>query len=331
MKNVKQPRPFALFLSGPTASGKTALSIKISESLPVEIVNTDLGQFYKPLSVGTAKPDWENQVVPHHLFDILDNPVDFDVIQYRKVLLDKIKEISSRGKIPLIVGGSLFYVKSVLYPPFDYGDFVDSVGSFDDDKNLWERLFEIDPERAKKIHKNDLYRIRRALLIWKQTGKKPSEFEPKFSAPFDFVFMFLWPELSVLREIINERTIEMLSQDGPSGGWVEECRGLLGTPWQKFICRKKMIGYPEIFNWIIDGEDASKFDALVERIQISTSNYAKRQITFWKQLEKKLKKECSQSSCNCRTITINNDRKSVIEEIVMCINESNDDSKREHK
>ena len=313
---MQNPRPFVIFLSGPTASGKTGLSFKLAEEFPVEIVNADMGQFYAPFSIGTAKPDWQNQIVPHHLFDILNKPVDCNVKEYRRLLLKTIEEVSGRGKIPLVVGGSLFYLKSLFYPPLDsvskkkHGETL----CVENDVDLWTKLKDIDPVRAEKLHPNDLYRIKRALAIWNDTGRRPSECESKFEVTFDFLFVFLEPEREALFDRINKRTVEMFSKSG-SSSWIDEVKLLVGTEWQNFICRKKLIGYPGILEWIEHGEEKETLPGLFDRIQIDTRKYAKRQIAFWKQFGKILEKECSQSSLNCRILTINNPSDGAIEMI----------------
>jgi tRNA dimethylallyltransferase len=321
---MQQFRPFILFLSGPTASGKTDFSLEISEQIPVEIVNADMGQFYTPLSIGTAKPDWRKQSVPHHLFDIVDKPLDCNVKEYRRFVLDKIDEILSRGKTPLVVGGSLFYLKSLLYPPLEIETKKECV-SFEENANLWEKLQEIDPKRASQLHPNDIYRVKRALDIWYSTGKKPSECQTKFNAPFDFLFMFIAPDRDLLFNRINQRTIDMFRSDG----WVNEAKAIMETEWEDFICRKNLIGYPEVFQWVREGEKREDLPVLIERIQIETRKYAKRQLTFWKQLEKVLGKECSQSSLNCRTLTIREPSEGAIEMVKQRLEELSFDSKKE--
>ncbi len=108
---------YTLIITGPTASGKTDLSLAIAREIDAEIINGDVGQFYTPLSVGTAKPDWRNQEVPHHLFDIISEPQDFSVSAYRQLVIDTAEKVWQRGRLPIIVGGSLFYIKSLFFPP----------------------------------------------------------------------------------------------------------------------------------------------------------------------------------------------------------------------
>ena len=106
-----------LIIFGPTAVGKTDFALKVAERVPAEIVNMDVGQLYTPLSIGTAKPNWRSETVPHHLFDYVDKPRNITVVEYRKILLEVLEDIWQRGKLPIIVGGSGFYLKSIFFPP----------------------------------------------------------------------------------------------------------------------------------------------------------------------------------------------------------------------
>ena len=108
---------FIGIITGPTGVGKTDFVLKLADHLPIEIINADVGQFYAPLNIGTAKPDWRHEHVPHHLFDILDEPRSMTVIQYRTLAHSLIQECWARNTIPFFVGGSFFYIQSLLFPP----------------------------------------------------------------------------------------------------------------------------------------------------------------------------------------------------------------------
>ena len=131
--------PYLLFISGPTSSGKTDLSLKLAQHLkeivgrglnpPVvgaQIINADIGQFYQPLVVGTAKPAWKNQPVPHHLFDIVVQPKDMDVSAYRAMMMKVAQKIWDEGDVPIVVGGSLFYIRSLFFTPKDENSFTET-------------------------------------------------------------------------------------------------------------------------------------------------------------------------------------------------------------
>lgn len=304
--STKDKTSYVLFVSGPTASGKTDLSLKLAHQLGGEIVNADLGQFYKPLSVGTAKPDWKNNSIEHHLFDILNEPEDFNVCLYRQMLLDKIKEIWKKERLAIVVGGSLFYIKSIFFPlpklaSSELND-LDDIDDLHDKQNLWNSLKKIDPKRAALLHPNDAYRIKRALKIWKETGQLPSLLEPSLSLPFNMRILFIDLPRDELYKRIDQRTIHMIKNEG----WIEEVQFLKKTKWKSFLKKKKLIGYPEILEWLDNGGIKDEIPSLIELIQQKTRNYAKRQVAFWKYLRNLLKKTSVQSHYFCRNSTVSN-------------------------
>ncbi len=265
-----------LFLTGPTGSGKTSISLKLAAKLDAEIINADVGQFYQPLCVGTAKPNWKKQTIKHHLFDVLTEPKDLNVAAYRTMVLETLESLWVQGKLPIVVGGSLFYIKSLLFPASEFSGPVRRRLC----EGGWEKLYSIDPERASSIDPKDEYRINRALAIWEQTGKKPFEFKPKFDPGFNAKIVFIDLPRDILFDRINKRTEEMIK----TLGWVDEVRGLRGTSWEEFLKRKKLIGYPEIFDFLDRGAKQEDLPVLITLIQQKTRQYAKRQVTFWKKL-----------------------------------------------
>ena len=158
-----------LIIYGPTGVGKTDMALAIAASVPAEIINMDMGQFYTPLSIGTAKPDWQNNSVPHHLFDIVDTPINYTVSEYRTLLYKTVEEVTQRGNLPILVGGSGFYLHSLLFPPQVAIPDVDIAALYSAGTDLWSTLYAIDPKRALSIDKADEYRIKRALSIWHST------------------------------------------------------------------------------------------------------------------------------------------------------------------
>lgn len=271
-----------LIITGPTASGKTDLSERIADHSECEIINADVGQFYKPLSVGTAKPNLKQTKYQYKLFDLIDSPEDISVIKYRQLVVDLIQESNSQ---PIIVGGSLFYIKSLFFPPVAItkafsGDTTPSSNAAAD----WDLLQRVDPERASKIHPNDNYRVARALQIWRATGQKPSLYRPKFDPVGNASIVFVCPPLEVLNQRIKQRTEQMIK----TGGWIEEAKSLLGTEWESFVVKKGLIGYSEIFAWLQAGGKQNSLNDLVEAIQIKTIQYAKRQKTFWRSFKNEL-------------------------------------------
>ena len=292
-----------LIISGPTASGKTALSMKIANLFSAEIINADIGQFYTPFSVGTAKPDWKNQPVMHHLFDIINQPKDLTAFEYYNLVLNKAEEIWKEDKLPIVVGGSLFYIKSFYFPPQKIKhkkNDIDIEKYVKEKKDLWKVLHEIDPDRANALHPNDIYRITRALQIWQETGIKPSAYKPEYNPKFNSVFVFISPSKQELQERINQRTIEMIKNEE----WIQETKKIIGTEWETFLKMKGLIGYPEIIEWIKNGEKNQDLSVLIENIQCQTWQYAKRQITFWKSFKQLLIANKEKSDFVCDIIEV---------------------------
>lgn len=291
MKSSKSSN-FFIILLGPTGVGKTEFSQLLSSALtwaPVEIVNGDMGQMYTPLSIGTAKPNLSHEKLPHHLFNIIDHPGDFTASDYRREVSQKLNEIWQRGRMPIVVGGSGFYIKSLFFPPHEHEEnqtkqmaqVTENRGG--NKEEWWNILNKIDPARASMLHAHDIYRIKRALDIWYKTGKKPSEFQPQFFPVGKALIIFLGRDKADLETRIQERTRIMLEQ-----GWIDEVKKL-SSSWQAFLRKKKLIGYPEIIDFI---EQKTKKDTSVCSLSLQigqqTRAYAKRQITFWRSLKEAL-------------------------------------------
>lgn len=270
-----------IFIIGPTASGKTHVSYELAKLLGGQVINADVGQFYAPLAIGTAKPDWQNHVIKGHLFDVCHEPLDLTVIQYRQMVLEKITQLQEQGIAPIVVGGSLFYVQSLFFPPIQFGENSESNQNLKLERS-WQQLALIDPLRAEQLHPNDAYRINRALDIWEATGILPSRLQPKFQFPNSAIIISLEPSREILEQRIIARTHSMLNRDG----WIDEANKFLDTPWEKFICAKGLLGYDFIFNYLRKQEN--NFDKLVDQIIIETRQYAKRQMTFLQGFFKKI-------------------------------------------
>jgi tRNA dimethylallyltransferase len=152
-----------------------------------------------------------------------------------------------------------------------------------DTATLWDRLNSIDPQRASMIHPHDVYRLQRALSIWHATGKKPSDYVPVYNPPSSYDVYCLTRERHELYDRIDARVHIMMRE-----GWIDEAKGLLGTPWEDFLRSKKIIGYPDIFDYISGDLSHESMLMMIHAIQQKTRNYAKRQMTFWRKLEKDL-------------------------------------------
>lgn len=276
---LKEPRFFVFY--GPTGVGKTDVALQFANAIPSEIVNMDMGQCYTPLTIGTAKPLWQAMQTPHHLFDILHEPYSMTVVEYRERCLAELRAIWSRGNLPILVGGSGFYLHALLFPVSVHQAIVDSSIAHVNHNSLWNQLNSIDPDRAAAIHPNDSYRLERALNIWYSTGKKPSTYLPHYQPPAPYTVHCLLRNRNELYDRINKRVLCMI-QDG----WIEEAQSLLGTGWESFLYEKKIIGYPALLDYITHRQN---LQTTIAFIQQKTRNYAKRQISFWNKLEKDLR------------------------------------------
>lgn len=304
-----------IIIAGPTGVGKTELSLKLAAQLKnPALVNADLGQLYTPLTIGTAKPDWQNEPVPHYLFDILDQPENFTAFEYRRLVGKLFKKLKlqlanspensspdSRTKelkaTPILVGGSGFYLQALFFEsPLDKlsPQASDNSGVIYDNNSLlenlklWEKLNLIDPVRAQAIDPHDSYRVQRALEIWQKYKILPSQAKPVF-APLvpkteKIKLIILIRDLSELYARIDQRVLEMLA-----AGWLNEVQSLVGTPWEKFLLTKRLIGYDDLLTSLKSAGDLENLAAsTVQLIQKRSRNYAKRQIAFFKMLTRQL-------------------------------------------
>lgn len=283
-----------IVIAGSTGVGKTDVALTLGNHLPIEIVNADLGQFYGPLTIGTAKPPWKESPIRHHLFDIFKTPYYYTAAEFRKQIATCINDIWDRGKIPVIVGGSTFYIESIFFefhaPPIVHKDKNDVQEILKQaELSSWDMLYSIDPERAMAIHHNDRYRINRSLEMWNKSGVKPSEQKPHYNPVAPYLFFSLIRNRSELYNRINQR-VRLMIEDG----WIDEVKALMDTPWEDFVMVKKFIGYSEIREYILQEQLLSlvhrkqKLEQIISIIAQKTRNYAKRQNSFWRRLEKKL-------------------------------------------
>jgi tRNA dimethylallyltransferase len=264
-----------IVLTGPTAVGKTDLSLKIAKHLRTEIINADASQFRKGLDIGTAKIKPEEADVPHHLLDFLDTEAEFSIRDYQILARKKISELHGRGLIPLLVGGSGLYINAAL------GDYrLDAPGrnlEFEKqylalrNQELHALLAAHDPDAARKIHPNNRRRVLRALEV-ALSGEKISDNLTGSRLLYDALIICLVTDRKTLYGRINSRVSIMIDN-----GWLYEVRGLLA----KGVDLKKVkdIGYRELAEYIEEGGD---LDAVLEDIRKKTRNYAKRQLTWFK-------------------------------------------------
>lgn len=214
-----------VILTGPTAVGKTDLSIQLAKKINGEIISADSIQVYKGMDIGSAKiTKEETDGIPHHLIDILEPKEEFNVHIFKKLATKVINDISSRGNIPIIVGGTGFYIQAVLYDinfddtetDYEYREYLEQLAKDKGNAFLHDMLKEVDYESATVIHCNNLKRVIRALEYYKQTGKKISEHNEKErenKSPYNFAYFVLNDKRDKLYNRINQR-VDIMFDNG---------------------------------------------------------------------------------------------------------------------
>lgn len=280
---MKQP---LIILTGPTAVGKTSLSIRLAKAIDGEIISADSMQVYRHMDIGSAKiTAQEMEGVPHHLIDVLDPKEEFNVVRFQSMAKKAMEGIYERGHIPILAGGTGFYIQALLYDV----DFKENDGSSKIRQKLEELceekgakylhmlLQEIDPESARQIHANNKKRVIRAIEYYKLTGQPISEHnqtEREKSSPYEFSYFVLNCDRSLLYQRIDQRVDEMMA-----AGLVDEVKRL-----QDMGCRRGMVsmqglGYKEILDYLDGKYDLEEAVRVLKR---DTRHFAKRQITWFK-------------------------------------------------
>ena len=275
-----------VILTGPTAVGKTKLSIELAKKIGGEIISADSMQVYKHMDIGSAKimPE-EMDGVRHHLIDVLEPTEDFDVFRFQKMAKDAIQDIQGRGNIPIIVGGTGFYIQAVLYDI----DFAESSEAAEIRRELEQyanengvsalhaMLAEIDREAAMEIHENNVKRVIRAIEYFRQTGEKISDhnrMQRQKVSPYHFCYFVLNDDREILYERIDKRVDIMLES-----GLVDEVKALLAQGCRKKSTAMQGLGYKEIIDYLQGETDYERAVYLIKR---DTRHFAKRQITWFK-------------------------------------------------
>ena len=275
-----------IVIAGPTATGKTALSVRLAKELSGEIISADSIQIYKKIDIGSAKPSEEEKCgIPHYLMDFVEADGAYSVADYVCDAKERIDDILSRGKVPIIVGGTGLYISSLV----DNVEFSDSDIDMSVRCRLQEelektspgamhkRLAVVDPESAKAIHPNNTKRVIRALEIYETTGKTRTAYEAESKlnpSPYDFCLIALNCERELLYERINKRVDIMKEQ-----GLFSEVKGLLSDGIPADCQSMQGIGYKEAV-MAVTGEITE--DESIELIKKNSRNYAKRQLTWFK-------------------------------------------------
>ena len=277
-------------IAGPTATGKTRLAVELAKRFAGEVISADSMQIYKYMDIGSAKPTKEEMDgIVHHLIDIIDPKASFSVAAYVELAKVAAEDILSRGKLPIIAGGTGLYISSFV----DNVKFTESETDFDlrerlfkeaeekGNEALYARLLEIDPKAAEAIHPNNIKRVIRALELYETTGltlseqNENSKTEP---SPFDPIMIALNTDREVLYDRINRRVDIMLDE-----GLIDEIKSLQDMGLTADIQSMQGIGYKEILSHL-DGEIS--YDEAIELVKKNSRNYAKRQLTWFKRDER---------------------------------------------
>ncbi len=278
------PKPVIVVL-GPTASGKTGFSLNLCRGLGDrgEVINADSRQLYKGMDIGTAKiTEEEKGTIPHHLFSVLDPKEPVTIAWYQEHATRIINEIHGRGHVPVMVGGSMLYISSVVdgLRPLPEADpelrkELEALYDTDDGWSLYDELARVDPETAKSFDKANKQYVVRAVELYRLTGFPPSTL--KKTVPPDFQTLLLgleWPREELTKRI-DERTPELVN-----GGWITEVESLLEKGYTEHDPGFKSHGYREIAQWL--RSDEQNKEQLIDVIAAKTRQYAKRQMTWWK-------------------------------------------------
>ncbi len=274
-----------IVICGPTASGKTALSIELAKKINGEIVSCDSMQIYKDMTIGTAKPDEdEKQGIKHYLMDFVSPDERYSVADFNKDAQNAIEEILSKNKVPIVVGGTGLYLDSLIYG-IEYKDIefneqyrkkLEDIAQNKGLEYLYEQAKNIDPKAIEKISPNDKKRIMRILEIYKATGKTKTEQElesRKNGIKYDYKVFAINMEREILYDRINRRVDIMIDK-----GLIEEVKNLK-KKYKKFPTAMQGLGYKEVVKYL-NGEYSK--EEMIDTIKQETRRYAKRQLTWFR-------------------------------------------------
>ena len=275
-----------VILTGPTASGKTQLSINLAKRINGEIISADSMQVYKKMNIGTAKiSEEEMQGVIHHLIDVLMPDEDFNVVVFQQMAKKAMDEILAKGKIPIIVGGTGFYIQALLNDidftendsDMSFRHELEEIAKTQGPEVLHDRLAKCDPESAEKIHANNIKRVIRALEFYEKTGTKISDHNEEQmgkESPYNFAYFVITMPRDVLYERINMRVDKMVDD-----GLVSEVEQLLKEGYLPELVSMQGLGYKEFVPYF-KGECTLEDSLYI--LKRDTRHFAKRQITWFK-------------------------------------------------
>lgn len=277
-----------IVICGPTASGKTKLSIEIAKKTNGEIISADSMQIYKDMTIGTAKPTPEEmQGIKHYLIDFVLPNQRYSVADYNKDALNAIDEIIKKGKTPIVVGGTGLYVNSLIYGieysdievDIEYREKLEKIAESEGIERLYEMAKEIDPEAIKNISKNDQKRICRILEIYHTTGKNKTEQEKesrKNGPKYQYLLYGITMDREKLYDRINKRVDIMIND-----GLIEEVQNVV-KKYDEFPTAMQGLGYKEVVEYL---NGITTKEEMIEKIKMETRRYAKRQLTWFKKCE----------------------------------------------
>ena len=278
-------QPTYPIICGPTASGKSAVALRLAERFPIEIISADSRQVVKYLDIGTAKPTKaEQELVPVHLIDLVEPGERYSAVRFAEDADRVIDQIVARCKIPVIVGGTGLYLKALTEGLVLIDSEVGPIRAKLENEarelgaeQMHARLAGIDPEEATRIHPNNLRRVLRALEIYYQTGQIKSELIANGSykkSANKFEYFCIAPMRDTLYAIINRRVDTMIAR-----GWLEELELLIETGFKENIRKAEVIGYAELLNYC---DDVATLDETLDMIKQNTRRFAKRQMTWYR-------------------------------------------------
>lgn len=283
MKAIKRP---LVILTGPTAVGKTALSIALAKAIGGEIISADSMQVYRHVDIGSAKimPE-EMEGVPHHLIDVLEPAEEFNVVVFQKLAKQAVEEIYSRGHIPILVGGTGFYIQALVYD-IDFTEnnedtalrqALEEQARREGADVLYERLRAVDPESCESIHAHNIKRVIRAIEFYEKTGKKISDHnreQRQNDSPYHFAYFVLTDSRDKIYQRIDERVDLMMAH-----GLMEEVRALRDRGCRRDMVSMQGLGYKELLA-CLEGEIS--LEEAVYLIKRDTRHFAKRQLTWFR-------------------------------------------------
>jgi tRNA dimethylallyltransferase len=277
-------KPKVIVICGPTGIGKTTVGIRLADKLGAEIISADSMQIYRYMDIGTAKPTAaEQSKIPHHMIDIVDPDEAFDAVRYAELAREKVMQLHQRGVLPFVVGGTGLYIKALLQGLFQADptdpkirERLKKEAAENGSTVLYDRLEQIDPDTANRLHPNDTYRILRALETIESTGRSISEHHQDHGftdEPFDALKIGLQFDRQKLYDRIDQRVDLMIA-----AGLVDEVKKLLGLGYSADLKSMQSIGYRHMADFL---GGRLPWDECVRTLKRDTRRFAKRQFTWF--------------------------------------------------